>query len=155
MTAVRVREAEKVLSSHRQLEGAGFIVRRPLPAPGLTALDPFLLERFVVVRNGREEGVYAGSPVATRLSDLFSPIGDKIPESVLVVDVFKDLPVGPSWRFVPRALAEESVDAMTIIETPRLRVLELRLRSQLADRVGGEEKGTGVVSRRRETRGPS
>ncbi|HEX2873389.1 MAG TPA: pirin family protein [Polyangiaceae bacterium] len=43
MTAVRVREAEKVLSSHRQLEGAGFIVRRPLPAPGLMALDPFLL----------------------------------------------------------------------------------------------------------------
>jgi quercetin 2,3-dioxygenase len=43
MTAVRVREAEKVLSSHRQLEGAGFVVRRPLPAPGLTALDPFLL----------------------------------------------------------------------------------------------------------------
>jgi len=43
MTTHRVREAEKVLSSHRQLEGAGFIVRRPLPAPGLTALDPFLL----------------------------------------------------------------------------------------------------------------
>jgi quercetin 2,3-dioxygenase len=43
MTTTRVREAEKVLSSHRQLEGAGFIVRRPLPAPGLTALDPFLL----------------------------------------------------------------------------------------------------------------
>jgi redox-sensitive bicupin YhaK (pirin superfamily) len=32
-----------ILSSHRQLEGAGFLVRRPLPAPGLTALDPFLL----------------------------------------------------------------------------------------------------------------
>jgi redox-sensitive bicupin YhaK (pirin superfamily) len=42
-TTAKVREAEKVLSSHRQLEGAGFIVRRPLPAPGLTALDPFLL----------------------------------------------------------------------------------------------------------------
>jgi len=39
----RVREAEKVLSSHRQREGAGFIVRRPLPAPGLPVLDPFLL----------------------------------------------------------------------------------------------------------------
>jgi redox-sensitive bicupin YhaK (pirin superfamily) len=38
-----VREVEKVLSSHRQMEGAGFIVRRPLPAPGLAALDPFLL----------------------------------------------------------------------------------------------------------------
>jgi redox-sensitive bicupin YhaK (pirin superfamily) len=42
MTAV-VREPERILSSHRQLEGAGFVVRRPLPAPGLTALDPFLL----------------------------------------------------------------------------------------------------------------
>lgn len=43
MTTTTVREAEKILSSHRQREGAGFIVRRPLPAPGLTALDPFLL----------------------------------------------------------------------------------------------------------------
>lgn len=42
-TTFQVREAEKVLSSHRQLEGAGFIVRRPLPAPGLAVLDPFLL----------------------------------------------------------------------------------------------------------------
>lgn len=96
------------------------------------ALDPFLHERFVVVRNGREEGVYAGSPVATRLSDLFEPVGGSIPESVVVVDVFKDLPVGPSSRFVTRALAEESVDALTIVETGRLRIVELRLRSQLA-----------------------
>lgn len=43
MARSRVRAAERVLSSHRQLEGAGFVVRRPLPAPGLTALDPFLL----------------------------------------------------------------------------------------------------------------
>jgi quercetin 2,3-dioxygenase len=43
MSKQQVREAEKVLSSQRQLEGAGFIVRRPLPAPGLSALDPFLL----------------------------------------------------------------------------------------------------------------
>ncbi len=43
MTTTKVREAEKILSSHRQLEGAGFVVRRPLPAPGLPALDPFLL----------------------------------------------------------------------------------------------------------------
>jgi redox-sensitive bicupin YhaK (pirin superfamily) len=43
MSNRQVRETEKVLSSQRQLEGAGFVVRRPLPAPGLTALDPFLL----------------------------------------------------------------------------------------------------------------
>jgi quercetin 2,3-dioxygenase len=43
MTTLKIRETEKLLSSHRQLEGAGFVVRRPLPAPGLPALDPFLL----------------------------------------------------------------------------------------------------------------
>ncbi len=41
--STQAREVEKVLASHRQLEGAGFVVRRPLPAPGLSALDPFLL----------------------------------------------------------------------------------------------------------------
>lgn len=39
----QVREVARIVSSHRQLEGAGFVVRRPLPAPGLPALDPFLL----------------------------------------------------------------------------------------------------------------
>ncbi|MDF3070243.1 MAG: putative chromosome condensation protein [Polyangiaceae bacterium] len=43
MPTTKMREVEKILSSQRQLEGAGFIVRRPLPAPGLPALDPFLL----------------------------------------------------------------------------------------------------------------
>lgn len=43
MTVEKVRETEKLLASHRQREGGGFIVRRPLPAPGLDALDPFLL----------------------------------------------------------------------------------------------------------------
>jgi redox-sensitive bicupin YhaK (pirin superfamily) len=43
MTANQVREVEKLLSSQRQVEGAGFVVRRPLPAAGLSALDPFLL----------------------------------------------------------------------------------------------------------------
>jgi len=43
MATHRVREKEKLVTSHRQLEGAGFVVRRPLPAPGLVALDPFLL----------------------------------------------------------------------------------------------------------------
>jgi quercetin 2,3-dioxygenase len=39
----QVKEVARIVSSHRQLEGAGFVVRRPLPAPGLPALDPFLL----------------------------------------------------------------------------------------------------------------
>ncbi len=39
----RVREVVRVSIAQRQLEGGGFVVRRPLPAAGLDLLDPFLL----------------------------------------------------------------------------------------------------------------
>jgi redox-sensitive bicupin YhaK (pirin superfamily) len=38
-----IREVIQVVTAHRQREGAGFIVRRPLPSHGLELLDPFLL----------------------------------------------------------------------------------------------------------------
>jgi redox-sensitive bicupin YhaK (pirin superfamily) len=38
-----VREATRIVTAHRQREGAGFIVRRPVPTPGLEVADPFLL----------------------------------------------------------------------------------------------------------------
>jgi len=38
-----VREATRIVTAHRQREGAGFIVRRPVPTPGLDVVDPFLL----------------------------------------------------------------------------------------------------------------
>src|SRR5271155_4823946 len=38
-----IREVTKVVSAHRQREGAGFVVRRPFPSVGLDAVDPFLL----------------------------------------------------------------------------------------------------------------
>ncbi|MEW5850835.1 MAG: pirin family protein [Myxococcota bacterium] len=37
------REATRVVTAHHQREGAGFVVRRPLPTAGLELLDPFLL----------------------------------------------------------------------------------------------------------------
>ncbi len=37
------REIARLITSHRQREGAGFIVRRPLPSAGFEQLDPFLL----------------------------------------------------------------------------------------------------------------
>lgn len=37
------RNIERVVHAHRQLEGAGFIVRRPFPSPRFDAADPFLL----------------------------------------------------------------------------------------------------------------
>src|SRR6478752_115709 len=39
----QVREVSRVVTAHRQEEGAGFIVRRPLPSMSLTVADPFLL----------------------------------------------------------------------------------------------------------------
>jgi quercetin 2,3-dioxygenase len=38
-----IREATRTVTAHRQLEGAGFVVRRPLPTQGLPLVDPFLL----------------------------------------------------------------------------------------------------------------
>jgi redox-sensitive bicupin YhaK (pirin superfamily) len=38
-----VREVARIVAAHRQLEGAGFPVRRPIPTPGADLVDPFLL----------------------------------------------------------------------------------------------------------------
>src|SRR5262245_30452247 len=38
-----IREAARVVTAHRQREGAGFVVRRPFPSLGLDFPDPFLL----------------------------------------------------------------------------------------------------------------
>jgi len=43
MTSQTVREASRIVTAHRQREGAGFIVRRPFPTQGLELVDPFLL----------------------------------------------------------------------------------------------------------------
>lgn len=37
------RKITRVITAHRQMEGGGFIVRRPLPTEGLELVDPFLL----------------------------------------------------------------------------------------------------------------
>jgi quercetin 2,3-dioxygenase len=42
-TIDRVREIETLVTAHRQREGGGFIVRRPIPTAGLELVDPFLL----------------------------------------------------------------------------------------------------------------
>ena len=38
-----IKEVVRVNTSHRQTEGAGFVVRRPLPSAALQVADPFLL----------------------------------------------------------------------------------------------------------------
>jgi redox-sensitive bicupin YhaK (pirin superfamily) len=38
-----IRRVEEVITAQRQLEGGGFVVRRPFPTGGLELVDPFLL----------------------------------------------------------------------------------------------------------------
>lgn len=37
------REPTRIVTAHRQLEGGGFVVRRPVPTRGLAHVDPFLM----------------------------------------------------------------------------------------------------------------
>src|SRR6478752_5045634 len=37
------RNVSRVITAHRQTEGGGFIVRRPIPTIGVDLIDPFLL----------------------------------------------------------------------------------------------------------------
>src|SRR6187431_3167110 len=39
----RARPVSRIVTAHRQREGAGFVVRRPFPTAGLELADPFLL----------------------------------------------------------------------------------------------------------------
>ena len=38
-----VRKAENIVTAHRQMEGGGFVVRRPFPGAEIDSVDPFLL----------------------------------------------------------------------------------------------------------------
>jgi len=42
-TTQQVREVSKIVTAHKQREGGGFIVRRPVPSLGMQLVDPFLL----------------------------------------------------------------------------------------------------------------
>ena len=41
--STQVREVDRVVTAHKQREGGGFIVRRPVPSLGVELVDPFLL----------------------------------------------------------------------------------------------------------------
>jgi redox-sensitive bicupin YhaK (pirin superfamily) len=43
VTEMTAREATRIVTAHRQREGGGFIVRRPVPTLGMDMVDPFLL----------------------------------------------------------------------------------------------------------------
>jgi hypothetical protein len=91
------------------------------------ALNDYVRERFVVARGSDRVGVYAGAPAVSTPADLFAPgAGGLVPSRVIVVDVFKEYPVGNSITWLPRALAAGGLESRTLLETRQARIVELQ-----------------------------
>lgn len=91
------------------------------------ALDDFVRERFLVNRgDARVTGVYTGVPAVFHPAALFDANADgSFPNRVVIVDLFKDYPIGNSRSWLPRAIEEDGVEVRTLLETPQLRILEI------------------------------
>ena len=89
------------------------------------ALDDYVRERFLVKRSGdRVTGVYTGVPAVFRPHDVFSPNDDgTLPDRTIVVDIFKDYPIGNSRSWLPKAIEEDGLRVTPLLETPQARVL--------------------------------
>src|SRR5262249_23504136 len=92
------------------------------------ALDDYVRERFVIrTRNGELVGVYTGKPAVFRTAQLFDvPIAGR----TIVVDVFKELAIGNTREWLPRALQNDGLSARVLVETPQARVVEIAAPSQ-------------------------
>jgi hypothetical protein len=92
------------------------------------ALDDYVRERFVVSKADHSlVGVYGGAPAVFRPADLFSTPHSRLPtpDRVVIVDVFKEYPVGNSRTWLPRALAVDGLEARILLETPQARVVQV------------------------------
>jgi hypothetical protein len=97
------------------------------------ALDDYVRERFLVRRgDGPATGVYTGVPAAFRPADLFAPNPDgTLPDRILIVDIFKEYPIGNSRSWLPKAIEEDGLRVVPLLETPKLRVLEVSTPEQV------------------------
>jgi len=91
------------------------------------ALDEYVRERFLVRRgDGPVTGVYTGAPAVFRPADLFTRNADgTLPDRVVIVDLFKDYPIGNSRNWLPKAIEEDGLKVNPLLETPQVRVLEV------------------------------
>lgn len=86
------------------------------------ALDDYIRERFVIRKgDGELVGVYTGRPALFHPTQLFdlSPYAGR----TLIVDVFKELPIGNTREWLPRALRADGLIAGVLLETPQARVV--------------------------------
>ncbi len=91
------------------------------------ALDDFVRERFLVRRGtSGGTGVYTGVPAIFRPAEVFSPNADgTLPDRTIVIDIFKDYPIGNSRSWLPKAIEEDGLQVTPLLETPQGRVLQV------------------------------
>ena len=91
------------------------------------ALDEYVRERFLVRRSpGTMTGVYTGVPAVFRPGNVFGPNDDgTLPDRTIVVDIFKDYPIGNSRSWLPKALEQDGLRVTPLLETPQARVLQV------------------------------
>jgi hypothetical protein len=91
------------------------------------ALDDYVRERFVIRKGDRQlVGVYTGRPALFHPAQLFdlSPHADR----TLIVDVFKELPIGNTREWLPRALQVDGVETRILLDTSQARVVEVAVK---------------------------
>ena len=98
------------------------------------ALDEYVRERFLVRRAPDVmTGVYTGVPAVFRPAGMFSPNADgTLPDRTIVIDIFKDYPIGNSRAWLPKAIEEDGLRVTPLLETPQARVLQVSPPERLA-----------------------
>ena len=86
------------------------------------ALDDYVRERFLVRRSPEVvTGVYTGVPAVLRPGDVFSPNADgSLPDRTIVIDIFKDYPIGNSRSWLPKAIEEDGLQVTPLLETAQV-----------------------------------
>jgi hypothetical protein len=96
------------------------------------ALHDYVRERFLVRAEPASlqpaakagTGVYTGVPAVFRPAEVFSPNQDgSLPDRTIVIDIFKDYPIGNSRSWLPKAIEEDGLRVTPVLETPQARVL--------------------------------
>lgn len=91
------------------------------------ALDEYVRERFLVRRSpDRVTGVYTGVPAVFRPGEVFGPnLDGSLPDRTIVIDIFKEYPIGNSRSWLPKAIEEDGLQVTPLLETPQARVLQV------------------------------
>jgi hypothetical protein len=91
------------------------------------ALDDYVRERFLVRRSPETvTGVYTGVPAVLRPGEVFSPNADgTLPDRTIVIDIFKEYPIGNSRSWLPKAIEEDGLQVTPLLETRQVRVLHV------------------------------